>query len=176
MQLLKSITKSKNLSESIEKDIITDINTIASALIDKYTIYSDSTKVSQKELVDFITDMYQFEVNKKQCAGVTKIGQQCINNAYKSSKYCKKHIKLGLTYTPFSKMTQESIVFLERGNQQHEQIKQKEKKLEKVFIEDSFYFIDEHYIYNVSDNEKVGYIDDNKNYVFTSDPFVLNEW
>ena len=44
-------------------------------------------------------------------------------------------------------------------------------------IDDTFYYVDDHFIYERDTLKKVGYIEnefDTKNYVLTDDPFILS--
>jgi hypothetical protein len=50
-------------------------------------------------------------------------------------------------------------------------------QLKNVLIEDSFYLVDNEWIYDKQSYEKVGYLEKNNNtinYILSSDPFILN--
>lgn len=80
-----------------------------------------------------------------QCKGITNNNNQCIRPVYKGD-YCKTHY---LKYRP--------VVY------------------NRIVIEDEEFYTDEKFLYSYVDNEyiKCGLVK-NGEYMFTSDPFILN--
>lgn len=102
------------------------------------------------------------------CIGTTSSTpiSQCSRNAIGGSQYCKKHMyNIGLSV---DKMHTDNVSFYVK-KRKPEQVC--ESQLTKKFIEDTFYYIDKYYIYDIN-KEKVGYIE-NGNCILTSDPFIL---
>lgn len=106
--------------------------------------------------------------NTKRCLGITN-SKQCNFKSILDYDYCKKHVK-----NVQQKITHDTIdipiVLLKSKINDSNDINKKPK----VFISemDSFYYIDENFIYDTITFEKVGIIK-NKEYVFTENPYIL---
>lgn len=101
----------------------------------------------------------------KRCIGTTNSSpiSQCSRNALTDSDYCKKHMfNIGL------QSDKNDVSFYVKKRKPETVC---ESSLTKKFIEDTFYYIDNQYVYDLN-LEKVGYMDDG-NCVLTSDPFIL---
>lgn len=120
--------------------------------------------VDQEEI---IKSLYNFKVSKR-CIGITSSSNvsQCTRNAIEDRDYCKTHMyKIGL-------VKEEITVSINHiSNSKLNDC----SKLKKKFINDSFYYVNDKFIYNIDTNEKVGYIFQSE-YILTSDPFILDEY
>ena len=133
-----------------------------------YQIYDENDNiVSEKD----IEQLFLKPKIIKRCIGTTNTTpiMQCSRNAIENSDYCKTHIyKMGILKQDKS---ESSVEFKIIKNEQNKELL-KNKQFIKKFIEDSFYLIDNKYIYNPDNMSRVGYIDNNE-YILTSDPFIL---
>jgi hypothetical protein len=101
----------------------------------------------------------------KRCIAVVGI-KQCSKNATENYDYCKAHLHKICFKKPDICNTPDIPIEL-----QIRHVPIEEKCLKKIFIEDSFYYTNQQFIYDM-DYNKVGYIH-NKEYILTSDPFIL---
>jgi hypothetical protein len=133
-----------------------------------YKIYNDSDDiVSEKEL----EQLFLKPKIIKRCIGTTNTTpiMQCSRNAIENGDYCKTHVyKMGIIKQNKPEVSFEFKMIKNNNNT----VNLENKHLIKKFIEDSFYLIDNKYIYNPETMTKVGYIDNNE-YILTSDPFIL---
>lgn len=161
------ISNEQKFLEQYKKKIIKDL---LKTLCKQYIIYD-----SNDNEVDMETLKKQFLFPKivKRCIGTTNTTpvSQCSKNAIDNYDYCKIHLyKMCLNQNQVQNSNKEhSYIPPIEFNCTVEPIKV--NNLKKKFIEDSFYFVDERFIYD-SNNIKVGYIS-NGEYVLTSDPFIL---
>lgn len=155
------VTDEQKFLESYKKKIIKEtLKTICK----NYTIYD-----SDDNLVDFETIQKQLLVSKtlKRCIGTTSTSpvNQCTRNAVENYDYCRTHLyKMCLKTDCVDDVSFEIEFNLNKVNEC-------KNNLKKKLIDDSFYYIDEKFIYDTHYN-KVGYIEDGK-YILTSDPFIL---
>lgn len=111
----------------------------------------------------------------ERCSGVVSSGtkfSQCTRNASNDLGYCKIHAKKYQSNQSYQKVEEvkgEKLYLVKT------EVKNSSTRLKKVFIEDSFYFVDDNFIYDKSNESlsKVGYVDKG-NYILTDDPFILN--
>lgn len=124
----------------------------------------------------------------KQCVGVNPNNKQCQQNALINGNYCAKHFKKyikengkehikenmkeNLTTSDLEEISDTSQLSVLTHFTYKESLIDKET-LQKKFIEDSFYYIDDKYIYDMTTLEKLGYIQNNR-FILTNDPFILN--
>jgi hypothetical protein len=105
----------------------------------------------------------------KRCLGISSTFTQCTSNALQDQDYCKRHLK----YSVLNKELDPAFEITKIKNK----IDESKIKMSKKFINDTFYFIDTKYIYDIEENdnvgEKVGIINKNK-FLLTSDPFILH--
>ena len=155
--------------QNFKKKIIKDT---LKTLFKKYQIYDNeginlmSQDVIEKELLS--------PKIIKRCIGTTNTLPitQCSRNALDDCDYCKTHIyKLGITNIQNHHINKPPILFQYQNNNDDKTLPNK-NCLKKKFIDDTFYFIDDKFIYDNTLN-KVGIIDNN-NYILTSDPFILD--
>jgi rRNA pseudouridine-1189 N-methylase Emg1 (Nep1/Mra1 family) len=127
---------------------------------------------------DEVSDENLLQLNKfNRCQGVvtTSSGSfgRCSKNASENFSYCKLHLKKEIHKKMYqSKETKEQqenkIVIIDAPSGQNDF----NNKLEKKFIQDSFYYIDSYFIYAIDDNRRVGIVEQGE-YILTDDPFVL---
>lgn len=132
-------------------------------LCNNYKVFDKNDKMI---LSDDLSEILLSPKIIKKCIGFTKTSPiaQCSRNALVNCDYCKIHLNKQVIYEKQPEKLISCIVI------------PKEKSVSKLnlvkkFINDSFYFTSNTFIYN-NDLQKIGYID-NKEYVFTSDPFIL---
>ena len=158
---MNSVTDEHKFLESYKKKIIKEtLKTICK----NYTIYD-----SDDNLVDFETIQKQLLLSKtlKRCVGTTNTSPvtQCTRNAVENYDYCRTHLyKMCLKTESVDDVSFEIEFNLNKVNEC-------KNNLKKKLIDDSFYYIDEKFIYDTNYN-KVGYIEDER-YILTSDPFIL---
>jgi hypothetical protein len=131
--------------------------------------------LDEQELLDILSNKIE------KCIGITinnNIAIQCTKNGIFNG-YCKQHNKK-YEYKNNTNIYKDSThnyiedsthnYELEIENQDTNEISMKTRK----FINDSFYYVDDNFIYsnNIS-NTKVGYIR-NDEYILSDDPFILN--
>ena len=103
------------------------------------------------------------------CLGISQNGNKCCRKSQPYSNYCKMHFYLEFRNKKSEKsICNESICII--NNKQNLENKE---NLEKIFIEDSFYYKDPHFISDTTTFEKVGYIDTVGAPILTDDPFIL---
>lgn len=161
---MNSVNDDQKFFENYKKRITRDI---IKTLHKNYKIY-DSNNV----LMDIETLQKEILTPKiiKRCIGATNTTPitQCSRNAIENYDYCKTHLyKICL-------QSQENIpdtLSINLFEYDINSTKEDKSNFKKKFIEDSFYFIDNQFIYDMN-HVKVGYIHNNE-YILTSDPFVL---
>jgi hypothetical protein len=150
----------QNLTKKIIKEIQSKYN-----IIDKNTDCS----CNQGDILKVDEIIKNLNGKDKRCVGIVQnngIISQCSKNVCNPTiNYCKLHYKKHRdehTKTNF-------IETIKALKSQQFDISSKTKK----FINDSFYYIDDCYIYT-SEGIKVGIVNNNE-YILTDDPFILNE-
>jgi hypothetical protein len=146
----------ENFKKRIVKDTIKKI-------CKNYIILNDNNQEINEE--ELLNQLLKPKIIKR-CVGTTKGTPvlQCTRNALDGYDYCKSHL-----YKLCLQETKQNVNLPEVSFQKLE--KSDITGLQKVFIDDSFYFVDDKYIYDTN-NIKVGYIS-NKEFILTSDPFIL---
>lgn len=114
-------------------------------------------------------DLFNVLTNKKQCKSMNGKMIQCKNNIVNKSDFCEKHY-----INKFSQNKEfEKIEVISETDSDTEYITTLDKKL----IKDSFYYIDNKYnCFYDSDFNKVGIIKDDEEYIFTTNPFLFEQW
>ena len=129
-----------------------------------YTIFDENEQeVYEDEIVNLVL---QPKITKR-CVGTTKGTpvSQCNRYALDGYDYCKSHLyKVCLQESKPDNLPQ--VTFTQNTSQNIDL-----SELHKIFIDDSFYYTDNKYIYDYQ-YSKVGYIS-NKDFILTSDPFIL---
>jgi len=188
------MTSKSNLKTNlikVEKGYISDLENILQDILLHFTITrndNNQEKITKDDLMElYITPLLQKE-KQYQCSAILVNGNRCSHKSLKDTKYkyCKKHFfKDKQTYNSLGNITEE----LESGlklqddsklfvinNQIKDDIQLKKDTLEKHFIDNILYYVDEKYIYD-ENYCKTGYIENDndniKNYILITDPFIL---
>lgn len=148
----------------------------------KKTVIKQSIKILLSKIKIDYTEEELFEILiqtniKKRCVGITSTLKQCISNASGDLDYCKKHMfNYGLSNNSKSNSKSNSNFNLEvvPENLSSSLSLSFHENLKKKFIDDAFYYIDEHYIYDIKTIEKVG-INYNGEFILSCDPFILGQ-
>lgn len=180
----------------VEKGYITDLENVIKDISEKYNIYiknrdgSDGMMISEDELVHvYISPMLEQE-KQYQCSAILVNGNRCSHKSLKEThyRYCKKHIfkdnQNKIKRIPTVEETNEeneTCVITTTNILQKCTIDSNNKDLQKHFINDKLYYIDDTYIYEMQESDnltKAGYIekgdnDDEINYILIDDPFIL---
>lgn len=157
------ISNEQKFLEQYKKRIIKDV---LKTICKQYTIYD----INDNEIdMDVLYKQLLTPKIVKRCIGTTNTQpvSQCSRNAIDNYDYCKTHLyKMCLTREKEeNEIKSYPIEYNAIG------LTTDVSKLKKKFIEDSFYFVDDKFIYDTN-NIKVGYIS-NDEYILTSDPFIL---
>jgi len=158
--------------EILEKYKKTIIKDTIKQIYEKYSIYDEENDITldEKEIIEYLKKLNN--PHKKRCCGVSKTGfpVQCKSFALENFDYCKKHM---MTYgsCTFKPITRETEIDVEICKNKYD-IDIDISNLKRKFIEDSFYYVDNFFIYN-NLKQKVGYIHDNE-YHLTDDPYILD--
>lgn len=178
--------------QKLKKEYIKTIENLINEMYNDYDIYERESKryINKNELLNKIlfkinSDFSDNKINKKICSGIYKNGNRCNKNVADDNIYCKKHLEE--IEMENQKIEQEYKYEQYEGQRQEQQQDENEEneiynnkvinKLQSKFINDSFYYIDDHFIYDKEDYQKIGYIDNTNNdspkFIFTQDPFLL---
>ena len=156
--------------ENYKKRIIKEL---LKNLCKNYKVYDTNDNMVDK---DTLYDNLIITKVVKRCVGVTNTNpiSQCTKNAVDNYDYCKKH----LSKMCFKKQKEDESnndIFIELELNDNLPLKNNSMNLKKKFIDDSFYLIDDKFIYD-NNYKKVGYIDnylEESRYILTDDPFIL---
>lgn len=150
------------------------IDKIVSELYDEYNISSkyDNMPISKNALLN----KYRLKLAPEEiriCNGISQNGKKCYRKALKETDYCRIH-----NFTVVQKINdiQKSQYFYlidKKESNESFELNDNDNLILK-FIEDMFYYIDDKFIYDRDTLEKVGYIK-NDEFIFTGDPFILNQ-
>jgi len=198
MEIYRTIAKTKNLSQQLETALRKDIINIVQFISDNYTVYRANANVGRanangsgragndeplsKDTI-FLELISEFGVGIQMCAAVTKTGTKCCKRAADDTKYCKTHMSRA-----FFDQLQQSQSQLQLQNplqQSHSdqlplplQPEHTPEHYRLQLIDDTFYYVDDHFIYDKHTLEKVGYIERNRTeegeFILTDDPFILD--
>jgi hypothetical protein len=179
MELEKLTKMLQNTSLKIEKAYFDDIIKITNMIFDEYDITYKNTHIPVEKNI-FLNKFKIFQTNNVLiCKGISKNGNKCSRKASVDSKYCKTHNYLSFREHLNEKIDiTENIFVIEKNHVDiddniDDNIDIKNiQKMELKLINDSFYYIDNEYIYEKESLNKVGYIH-NKEYILTDDPFIL---
>ena len=151
--------------ESYKKRIIKEL---LKNLLKNYKVYDVNDNIVDK---DILYDQLIVAKVVKRCVGVTNTNpiSQCTKKALDNYDYCKTH----LSKMCFKKVEEDCVdkclIYFESNDKISSE--SQNSNLRKKFIDDSFYLIDDKFIYD-NDYKKVGYIE-NSRYILTNDPFIL---
>lgn len=175
MELDKITQMLQNTSLKIEKAYINDIIKITNIIFDEYDITYKNTNIPVEKDI-FVNKFKIFQTNNVLiCKGISKNGNKCSRKSSENSKYCKTHSYLAFREHINDKIDiTENVFVIEKNNVNTDDNLNIEniQKMELKLINDSFYYIDNEYIYEKDSLNKVGYIH-NKEYILTDDPFIL---
>lgn len=170
MELQKLLKRLKNLDNNVDNAYKKDIKQVIETILKDYDVFYKNTsdKVSLDEFNDIFTEQ-EIPI----CLGISKNGNKCCRKPQLYSDYCKIHFYLEFNKKLNEKLSEKSnennIIII---NENNEKTNMEKTNMEKIFIKDSFYYKDNHFIYDVSDLNKVGYIE-NEEFFLTDDPFIL---
>lgn len=184
MELQKISKRFENLQDHLEKAYTKDIKQIIENVFKEYNIlYKDS---SEPVSIETFLNNFLFSVKEEIpiCLGISQNGNKCCRKSQPHSNYCKIHFYLEFKDKENRKLSEKNftqeIFIIDKKDTNTENL----KDLEKIFIEDTFYYKDNQFIYDTINFEKVGYIDigidndidnsnDNGKFILTDDPFIL---
>lgn len=172
METERCITKLSNALDSFKKGIGKDIEEICNIIAMEYDVRdrNDNEKIISKQVL--YNSIMNYFGNDLFCCAQTANGSNCTRKAHANSKYCKIHIQK--YSTPRTSITTHRVTTPIYVVENRKPPSIQPSGMIKKLINDSFYFIDEKYIYDIETHEKVGYIKNNE-HVLTDDPFVLDE-
>lgn len=161
------------LTSHLEKFKKETVKKVVKDLLKKYVVLDKNMdKVNEEKLIKDLLSVEEI----RRCNGVVNSGgcfTQCTRNAQGEEMYCKIHLKKyqNKLCSNQAQVSQEKLYIVTTEHLDENDL----ANCRKVFIDDSFYFVDDHFIYDNSNKTlmKVGYIDGGE-YVLTDDPFILN--
>ena len=146
------------LKKKIQKEFIQQ-------LYNKYLVFDkDGNQVS---INNFSLELF------KQCSGINQNNKQCQHNALINGNYCTTHFKKYVKENIVKQKNKQEVESLSICTNTINKSYIDKETLKKRFIDDSFYYIDDKYIYDIHSLEKLGYIQNNR-FILTNDPFILN--
>lgn len=185
METKKICKRLDNLSADLKNSCTKDILHIFDIIFDEYDIvYKNTDKIVNKQiLTDRLRDLLNEKVQEEipVCKGFSQNGNKCFKRSQQNSNYCKVHAYLAFrekNALPIN-ISNNKIDTLLSNNKSalYTPMNSKNKidilSLEKTFINDSFYYHDKSFIYDKESLEKVGYIENEKDFILTDDPFIL---
>jgi hypothetical protein len=175
MELQKISKRFENLQDHLEKAYTKDIKKIIQDVFKEYDVFYKGTS----DTVSDETFLNKFLFNVKEqvpiCLGISQNGNKCCRKSQPYSNYCKVHFYLEFKNKQSKQNEQSDSVIFVINKESKETFENKEifENKEKIFIEDSFYYKDNQFIYDTLTFEKVGYIDNTDTPILTDDPFIL---
>lgn len=188
MEINKIIKKTDQLSKEINVAFYKEIENLVEYLTNEFDIFDKNCLKNGNEKIpkDIILEnlkKHYYKLNDNICCAITKSSKRCSRKIHNNTRYCKMHvnnifenfsnnkIENDMQYKKSIPIQNEIVIF--------ENLKSKiDEDLQYKFIEDEFYYVGEKYIYSKS-YQKCGYIskiENNTEYIFTDDPFVLDEF
>jgi hypothetical protein len=161
------------LLDKYQKLLSKDIESIICYIFDNYNVVSKETN----EIVDKNNVVSHFLSDQKQiiqrCCGVLNSGNQCHRSAIKNEMYCKTHLlKYQKTTIQNKKQELESVTFISNENECNLNECPK-NDLKKIFIDNTLFLHDNQFLYDFLSKEKVGYKNEQEEFIITNDPFIL---
>lgn len=180
METTKICKRLDNLSSDLKNSCSKDILHIFDIIFEEYDIvYKNTDKIVNKQI---LTDRLHNLLNEKVkeeipvCKGFSQNGNKCFKRTQQNSNYCKVHAYLAFREKN-ALVSNNKIDTLTSNNIYTPMNLSKNKidilSLEKTFINDSFYYHDKRFIYDKESLEKVGYIENENDFILTDDPFIL---
>jgi hypothetical protein len=175
MELSKVINKTRDISGNIEQALAKDIDAVINVLYEDFDVCHRGSKqlVDKALLSNKLKMMFAAQAAEAVCCAILKSGTRCTRKSCVNSKYCKSHQMKQYLERQSHMMQDDKLFVLEKT---HIEDVDKKQELRRQFVEDSFYLVDDNYVYNQDSLEKVGYVDSRDgiiNYVLTDDPFIL---
>jgi hypothetical protein len=186
MEISKTLDLTNSLGEKIKNAYKKDIENSIDELFQKFDIFKRNTDklIDKDDLINIFLKPFDIVY----CSAATKSNKRCKYKTVNNSNYCSRHLREShnlkdiIHYPNFKLMenkenTNEINDFFLIKNTENNEIEN--SNLKKILIQDSFYMIDDKWIYNISSYydknsyEKVGYID-GEEYILTNDPFILD--
>jgi hypothetical protein len=169
METTKICKRLHNLSIDLKNSCTKDIITIFDTIFEEYDIVYKNTNqiVDKKMFADRLRDLLDEKIKEEIpiCRGFSQNGNKCFKRSQQNSNYCKVH-----AYLVFREDQKQCDLIEQIGLNRHNI---DVLSLEKTFINDSFYYHDKRFIYHSESLEKVGYIENQNDFILTDDPFVL---
>lgn len=180
METQRLIRRIRNLPMNLERAYLNDISNIIDKILEEYDIFYKDTDEKVKRGI--ILNKFKLDLLDKQeetifCAGFSKNGNKCINKTFEDSKYCKRHHYLTFRDQYNEMAVKQDILILNNDNENKSESRVNIDDLKTKMIDDTFYYVDENFIYEKETLKKVGYIETDqgtKNYILTDDPFILS--
>lgn len=178
MELDKISKILQNSSIKIEKAYINDIIKITNTIFEEYDITYKNTKIAvEKEIfLNKFKSVFKND-NILICKGISKNGNKCTRKVNENSNYCKTHNYLSYRDIINDKCDNIDNIFVIESNKENQDAQHNLKidNMELKFINDSFYYTDNNYIYEKDTLNKAGYVHNNE-YILTDDPFILSQF
>lgn len=175
MELNKCISNLNSTFGSMSTAIRNDMQSIVIGLMSEFDIRSkvDNKLIDNDRLLSKLLGMYKV-TNEEYCCAITKASKRCTRKSQPNSEYCKIHgYKTIIDKRKEEYIGDAQLYFVESNTKQIDK-----SLLQTEFINDSFYYVDEQYVYDIQSLDKVGYVEEedgtDKNYFLTDDPFILN--
>jgi hypothetical protein len=168
MEIERLIKQLENVTSNVRDSYVKDITTIVNSMLCDYDIFYKDTnqRVNANILINKFKTNLQKQKSNIVCCGISKNGNRCTKKALDDSDYCKTHNYLEQRSKINNK--DENLYIITNTNNN---TNQNNNDLQLKFIEDSFYYIDNEYIYDRDTMENVGYIYEDQ-YILSNDPFV----
>lgn len=182
MEITKICKRLHNLSTDLKDSCTKDILHIFDIIFEEYDIVYKNTDqlVNKQILTDRLRDLLNEKIGEEihVCKGFSQNGNKCFKRSQQNSNYCKVHSYLAFREKNalVSNIKIDTLTF----NNIYTPMNLSKNKidilsLEKTFINDSFYYRDKSFIYDKESLEKVGYIENENDFILTDDPFILEE-
>lgn len=172
MEINKLCKRLDNLPNNLKMGYIKDITQMLDSMFEEYDIfYKDTSEPVKKQiLLKKFTYLFNQEQEISICQGFSQNGNKCFKRTHQDSNFCKIH-----AYLAFRNKSQ---VVSCNDDIDIQQIKNSTTDLDilslkEKFIDDSFYYYDNRFVYDKTSLQRVGYIDEHKNCILSDDPFVL---
>jgi hypothetical protein len=166
-----------NISKVTENAIKAAVQQIAQTMLLEYDIYKRGTR-DRPSIDDIINIMYDTRTTQsKVCKAITQSGSRCLHKAQSNSEYCGLHVSKA--FSSYGSSSNVHSILIDTNENEFEQETNEfdhgKHNFELKFIEDTFYYVDDNYVYERETITKCGYKDvDTGEFILTDDPFILN--
>lgn len=170
------ISRLRNVSLELEKSYIKDLINVIDVIYQECDVVERGTKkfVSKEELIV----RCKLGMKNDICKAMCQSGSKCIRKCVDGGEYCKMHIGLSIKYSMNvvsvndKDMNGVDMNGVDMNGVDMSGVDMSGVGMETKFIEDTFYYVDEKYVYDRGTMERVGYRSGGE-YILTSDPFIL---